>query len=80
MVVTRSVLIHVEDKASAFAAFHRVLRPAAGVRVLDSNRSQKNDPSDVRSVAIVALRQTRAWSGLRITWRSIGSENVDRYR
>ena len=35
---------------------------AARVRVLDSTRSQKNDPNDARSVAIVALRQ----SGLRI--------------
>ncbi len=34
---------------------------AARVRVLDSTRSQKNDPNDARSVAIVALRQ----SGLR---------------
>jgi transposase len=30
---------------------------AARVRVLDSTRSQKNDPNDARSVAIVALRQ-----------------------
>ena len=35
---------------------------AARVRVLDSTRSQKNDPNDARSVAIVALRQ----SGLRV--------------
>ncbi len=35
---------------------------AARVRVLDSRRSQKNDPNDARSVAIVALRQP----GLRI--------------
>jgi transposase len=31
---------------------------AARVRVLDSTRSQKNDPNDARSVAIVALRQS----------------------
>lgn len=30
---------------------------AARARVLDSTRSQKNDPNDARSVAIVALRQ-----------------------
>ena len=30
---------------------------SARVRVLDSTRSQKNDPNDARSVAIVALRQ-----------------------
>ena len=30
---------------------------AARVRVLDSNRSQKNDANDARSVAIVALRE-----------------------
>ena len=35
---------------------------AARVRVLDSTRSQKNDPNDARSVAIVALRQP----GLRV--------------
>jgi len=35
---------------------------SARVRVLDSTRSQKNDPNDARSVAIVALRQP----GLRI--------------
>jgi transposase len=35
---------------------------AARVRVLDSTRSQKNDPNDARSVAIVALRQ----NGLRV--------------
>jgi hypothetical protein len=29
---------------------------SARVRVLDSTRSQKNDPNDARSVAIVALR------------------------
>lgn len=32
---------------------------SARVRVLDSTRSQKNDPNDARSVAIVALRQSR---------------------
>ncbi len=31
----------------------------ARVRVLDTTRSQKNDPNDARSVAIVALRQPR---------------------
>ncbi len=35
---------------------------SARVRVLDSTRSQKNDPNDARSVAIVALRQP----GLRV--------------
>jgi transposase len=35
---------------------------AARARVLDSTRSQKNDPNDARSVAIVALRQ----NGLRV--------------
>ena len=35
---------------------------AARARVLDSTRSQKNDPNDARSVAIVALRQP----GLRV--------------
>ena len=35
---------------------------AARVRVLGSSRSQKNDPNDARSVAIVALRQP----GLRV--------------
>lgn len=35
---------------------------AARVRVLDTTRSQKNDPNDARSVAIVALRQP----GLRV--------------
>lgn len=35
---------------------------AARARVLDSTRSQKNDPDDARSVAIVALRQ----NGLRV--------------
>jgi hypothetical protein len=35
---------------------------SARVRVLDSTRSQKNDPNDARSVAIVALRQ----EGLRV--------------
>ncbi len=35
---------------------------AARVRVLDSTRSDKNDPNDARSVAIVALRQP----GLRV--------------
>jgi transposase len=35
---------------------------AARARVLDSTRSQKNDPNDARSVAIVALRQ----GGLRV--------------
>ena len=32
---------------------------AARVRVLGSTKSQKNDPNDARSVAILALRQTR---------------------
>ena len=44
------------------AGEHVVDVPAARVRVLDSTRSQKNDPNDARSVAIVALRQ----SGLRV--------------
>ena len=32
---------------------------AARVRVLDTQRSQKNDPNDARSVAVAALRATR---------------------
>ncbi len=32
---------------------------AARVRVLDTDRSQKNDPNDARSVAVAALRASR---------------------
>ena len=35
VVMTRSVLIYVEDKASAFAAFHRVLRPSGRISLFE---------------------------------------------
>lgn len=35
VVMTRSVLIYVEDKASAFAAFHRVLRPGGRISLYE---------------------------------------------
>jgi arsenite methyltransferase len=35
VVLTRSVLIYVEDKAAAFAAFHRVLRPGGRVSLFE---------------------------------------------
>lgn len=35
VVMTRSVLIYVEDKAAAFAAFHRVLRPGGRISLFE---------------------------------------------
>jgi SAM-dependent methyltransferase len=35
VVLTRSVLIYVEDKAAAFAAFHRVLKPGGRVSLFE---------------------------------------------
>lgn len=35
VVVTRSVLIYVEDKSSAFAAFHRVLKPGGRISLFE---------------------------------------------
>ncbi|WP_348240817.1 methyltransferase domain-containing protein, partial [Salmonella enterica] len=35
VVTTRSVLIYVDDKAAAFAAFHRVLKPGGRVSLFE---------------------------------------------
>lgn len=65
VVVTRSVLIYVEDKSSAFAAFHRVLKPGGRIslfepvnrRMTDLNRDTffGYDSSPIRDLVVKVL-------------------------
>ena len=49
VVTTRSVLIYVADKAAAFRAFHRVLRPGGRISLFEPiNRYGLSDRSDTR--------------------------------
>ncbi len=43
VVMTRSVLIYVEDKAAAFSAFHRVLRPGGRVSLFEPINRRSTD-------------------------------------
>lgn len=43
VVVTRSVLIYVEDKSSAFAAFHRALEPGGRISLFEPVNRRMND-------------------------------------
>ena len=48
VVTTRSVLIYVKDKAAAFCAFHRVLRPGGRVSIFEPiNRSDRASGPDL---------------------------------
>lgn len=65
VVMTRSVLIYVEDKSSAFAAFHRVLKPGGRIslfepvnrRMTDLNRDTffGYDSSPIRDLVVKVL-------------------------
>jgi len=69
-VTVRSVLIYVRDKARAFDAFHRVLRPGGRLSIFEPiNRYFEDDPNlfwgyDVAPVAELASRVTAVYRAI----------------